>query len=135
MIHIRFFLEAMSFALGEEPPDGGFISADHLDHLWRFAGGNARIGCQAVAIVGSSNQGKKKMVRKVGFEPTRLAAPPPQDGASASSATSARGIVKLIVAKPIRVWEKPAEASPENWIAARALPAPAWLARAVASRV
>ncbi len=29
------------------------------------------------------------MVRKVGFEPTRLAAPPPQDGASASSATSA----------------------------------------------
>jgi hypothetical protein len=33
---------------------------------------------------------EEKMVRKVGFEPTRLAAPPPQDGASASSATSAK---------------------------------------------
>jgi hypothetical protein len=33
-------------------------------------------------------------VRKVGFEPTRLAAPPPQDGASASSATSAQGRVR-----------------------------------------
>jgi integrase len=35
-----------------------------------------------------------RMVRKVGFEPTRLAAPPPQDGASASSATSAQGRVR-----------------------------------------
>ena len=34
------------------------------------------------------------MVRKGGFEPPRLTAPPPQDGASASSATSARGEVK-----------------------------------------
>jgi hypothetical protein len=33
-------------------------------------------------------------VRKGGFEPPRLTAPPPQDGASASSATSARGEVK-----------------------------------------
>jgi hypothetical protein len=33
-------------------------------------------------------------VRKGGFEPPRLTAPPPQDGASASSATSARGKVK-----------------------------------------
>jgi hypothetical protein len=38
------------------------------------------------------------LVRKVGFEPTRLTAPPPQDGASASSATSARGEVKTQVA-------------------------------------
>src|SRR5712664_3847328 len=30
------------------------------------------------------------LVRKEGFEPSRLTAPPPQDGASASSATSAR---------------------------------------------
>jgi hypothetical protein len=34
------------------------------------------------------------MVRKGGFEPPRLTAPPPQDGASASSATSARGEVR-----------------------------------------
>jgi hypothetical protein len=34
------------------------------------------------------------LVRKGGFEPPRLTAPPPQDGASASSATSARGWVK-----------------------------------------
>lgn len=33
-------------------------------------------------------------MRKGGFEPPRLTAPPPQDGASASSATSARGEVK-----------------------------------------
>jgi hypothetical protein len=31
------------------------------------------------------------LVRKGGFEPPRLTAPPPQDGASASSATSAQG--------------------------------------------
>ena len=31
------------------------------------------------------------LVRKVGFEPTRLSAPPPQDGVSASSTTSAGG--------------------------------------------
>jgi hypothetical protein len=31
------------------------------------------------------------MVRKGGFEPPRLSAPPPQDGVSASSTTSARG--------------------------------------------
>ena len=30
------------------------------------------------------------MVRKGGFEPPRLSAPPPQDGVSASSTTSAR---------------------------------------------
>src|ERR1019366_5135731 len=36
----------------------------------------------------------KVLVRKGGFEPPRLTAPPPQDGASASSATSARGKVK-----------------------------------------
>jgi hypothetical protein len=40
-------------------------------------------------------------VRKRGFEPLRLTAPPPQDGASASSATSARGKVKkLCIARP-----------------------------------
>src|SRR5712691_4320531 len=39
-----------------------------------------------------------KLVRKVGFEPTRLAAPPPQDGASASSATSAREGCQRILA-------------------------------------
>ena len=33
----------------------------------------------------------KNMVRKGGFEPPRLSAPPPQDGVSASSTTSARG--------------------------------------------
>ncbi len=33
-------------------------------------------------------------MRKGGFEPPRLTAPPPQDGASASSATSARGKVR-----------------------------------------
>src|SRR5579864_4183818 len=37
---------------------------------------------------------RREMVRKGGFEPPRLTAPPPQDGASASSATSARGEVK-----------------------------------------
>ena len=31
------------------------------------------------------------MVRKGGFEPPRLSAPPPQDGVSASSTTSAQG--------------------------------------------
>jgi hypothetical protein len=31
-----------------------------------------------------------KLVRKGGFEPPRLSAPPPQDGVSASSTTSAR---------------------------------------------
>jgi hypothetical protein len=41
---------------------------------------------------GKSKRGE--MVRKGGFEPPRLTAPPPQDGASASSATSARGEVK-----------------------------------------
>src|SRR5882762_1930884 len=35
------------------------------------------------------------LVRKGGFEPPRLTAPPPQDGASASSATSARGKVRI----------------------------------------
>jgi hypothetical protein len=35
-------------------------------------------------------------MRKGGFEPPRLTAPPPQDGASASSATSARGEVKKL---------------------------------------
>ena len=40
-------------------------------------------------------------MRKGGFEPPRLTAPPPQDGASASSATSARGEVKkLCVVRP-----------------------------------
>src|ERR1700733_14873992 len=34
--------------------------------------------------------GIKMMVRKGGFEPPRLSAPPPQDGVSASSTTSAR---------------------------------------------
>ena len=34
----------------------------------------------------------ERLVRKGGFEPPRLTAPPPQDGASASSATSARGM-------------------------------------------
>ncbi len=38
------------------------------------------------------------LVRKVGFEPTRLTAPPPQDGASASSATSAQEGDKKILA-------------------------------------
>jgi hypothetical protein len=37
-----------------------------------------------------------ELVRKGGFEPPRLTAPPPQDGASASSATSARGEVKKL---------------------------------------
>ena len=37
------------------------------------------------------------LVRKEGFEPSRLAAPPPQDGASASSATSAwRGEKRIV---------------------------------------
>jgi hypothetical protein len=38
------------------------------------------------------------MVRKGGFEPPRLAAPPPQDGASASSATSALEEINEILA-------------------------------------
>src|ERR1700680_2591108 len=33
---------------------------------------------------------RSKLVRKGGFEPPRLSAPPPQDGVSASSTTSAR---------------------------------------------
>jgi hypothetical protein len=59
--------------------------------------GEVKRGCNAYGTPTSSSeknrikQGKnaKFLVRKVGFEPTRLAAPPPQDGASASSATSA----------------------------------------------
>src|SRR5580704_14285220 len=35
----------------------------------------------------------QNLVRKGGFEPPRLSAPPPQDGVSASSTTSARGSV------------------------------------------
>ena len=35
------------------------------------------------------------MVRKGGFEPPRLSAPPPQDGVSASSTTSARKLMDL----------------------------------------
>src|SRR5882724_7439980 len=35
-----------------------------------------------------------ELLGKGGFEPPRLTAPPPQDGASASSATSARGEVR-----------------------------------------
>lgn len=43
------------------------------------------------------------LVRKGGFEPPRLTAPPPQDGASASSATSARGEVeKFSIARLLR---------------------------------
>src|ERR1700740_3382954 len=40
------------------------------------------------------------MVRKGGFEPPRLSAPPPQDGVSASSTTSARD--KLFLRNPSR---------------------------------
>src|SRR5450755_2095293 len=40
----------------------------------------------------------KKMVRKGGFEPPRLSAPPPQDGVSASSTTSA---LKSISCRPL----------------------------------
>src|ERR1017187_377305 len=42
----------------------------------------------------------KVVVRKGGFEPPRLTAPPPQDGASASSATSARGKVRKTRSRP-----------------------------------
>ena len=47
-------------------------------------------------LINSNEFRKNDLVRKGGFEPPRLAAPPPQDGASASSATSARGEVKQI---------------------------------------
>ncbi len=43
-------------------------------------------------FVGSDKRGRQavfKLVRKGGFEPPRLSAPPPQDGVSASSTTSA----------------------------------------------
>src|SRR5271170_7960085 len=40
------------------------------------------------------------LVRKGGFEPPRLTAPPPQDGASASSATSARGDEEFYCLRP-----------------------------------
>ena len=39
------------------------------------------------------------MVRKGGFEPPRLSAPPPQDGVSASSTTSAQQLWQFIIAK------------------------------------
>src|SRR6185503_16038174 len=42
----------------------------------------------------------KTLVRKGGFEPPRLSAPPPQDGVSASSTTSAAG---SIIAKGVSV--------------------------------
>jgi hypothetical protein len=38
----------------------------------------------------------KELVRKGGFEPPRLSAPPPQDGVSASSTTSALGKLSVI---------------------------------------
>src|SRR5215468_7203851 len=53
------------------------------------------------------------MVRKVGFEPTRLAAPPPQDGASASSATSAQGRVRRILAGSHFQGKRPKPSYPE----------------------
>ena len=48
------------------------------------------------------------MVRKGGFEPPRLSAPPPQDGVSASSTTSAQDELKpfegiSIIAKECRL--------------------------------
>ena len=54
----------------------------------------------------------ERLVRKGGFEPPRLTAPPPQDGASASSATSARGmktIRKSISPRP-KTCQQPAAA-------------------------
>src|SRR3990170_2243799 len=44
----------------------------------------------------------ERLVRKGGFEPPRLTAPPPQDGASASSATSARGMNENLSNTPPR---------------------------------
>ena len=53
----------------------------------------------------------------MGFEPTRLAAPPPQDGASASSATSAmKRVYEAILTEATTSWE------PEAWPAADSVP-------------
>ena len=55
------------------------------------------------------------MVRKGGFEPPRLSAPPPQDGVSASSTTSAEGRTltakqQLIIAKRmVGIWAEARE--------------------------
>src|SRR5208337_4065518 len=53
--------------------------------------------CQRFLFLASS-RGRQAMVRKGGFEPPCLSAPPPQDGVSANSTTSAR--FRLIITKP-----------------------------------
>jgi hypothetical protein len=52
----------------------------------------------------SDISGLTKMVRKGGFEPPRLSAPPPQDGVSASSTTSA---LKSILCRPFEGDQSP----------------------------
>src|SRR6266566_6284536 len=67
-------------------------------HLRLRAGVRQRYTRNANGSIKSRACGCKKgdvLVRKGGFEPPRLTAPPPQDGASASSATSARGKVRI----------------------------------------
>jgi hypothetical protein len=48
------------------------------------------------------------MVRKGGFEPPRLSAPPPQDGVSASSTTSAgQSIITNVLGLPATQLDSP----------------------------
>ena len=46
-------------------------------------------GLESVFEIYASTEGENDLVRKGGFEPPCLSAPPPQDGVSASSTTSA----------------------------------------------
>src|SRR5215467_4719669 len=65
----------------DEETDQDVNGGDEVNHsLWFFLNARRFEGC---------TRGTNFMVRKGGFEPPRLSAPPPQDGVSASSTTSA----------------------------------------------
>jgi hypothetical protein len=67
---------------------------NQIDHKFKFfPGGRLQTASadflSSVRMRGEQSSGQKILVRKGGFEPPRLSAPPPQDGVSASSTTSA----------------------------------------------
>src|SRR5205814_10306490 len=70
----------------DEKTDQDVDSGDDVDHKFNvFLSSMANRPEARFARI----SGGKCMVRKGGFEPPRLSAPPPQDGVSASSTTSA----------------------------------------------
>ena len=70
----------------DEKTDQDVDSGDDVDHKFNVSLSSTvnRPEARFARISGG-----KSMVRKGGFEPPRLSAPPPQDGVSASSTTSA----------------------------------------------